>query len=149
MSDNSAGCVTLAVLALGLWYCSSDRSSTADHDGYPSADEAAELGVDMSDPDGVSDALEMSESDQASDGDISDYAGEEKGGETYPEYDERRDALDGSRGSHRGYGCTVDCGGHEAGYDWAEREGVTDADDCAGKSWSFEEGCRSYAEERQ
>lgn len=74
-------------------------------------------------------------------------AEQEVGGETYNEYDSRRDSLDGSRGTFRGQGCTVDCGGHEAGYAWAEEKGITDPDDCRGKSWSFIEGCRAYAEE--
>lgn len=72
-----------------------------------------------------------------------------KGGETYPEYDARRDALGGSAGSYGDYGCTQDCSGHDAGYQWAEDNEITDPDDCGGKSWSFEEGCRSFAEERQ
>jgi len=50
--------------------------------------------------------------------------------------------------SFRGYECTDDCSGHEAGYEWAERKGITDPDDCGGKSESFIEGCRSYAEEQ-
>lgn len=48
-----------------------------------------------------------------------------------------------------GYRCTVDCSGHEAGYDWAEDHGITDAEDCDGNSESFIEGCRSYAEEQE
>lgn len=72
---------------------------------------------------------------------------EEKGGETYSEYDERRDSYEYSRGSYGGYGCTVDCSGHEAGYAWAEENGIEDPDNCGGNSWSFEEGCRAYAEE--
>lgn len=46
-----------------------------------------------------------------------------------------------------GYLCTVDCSGHEAGYEWAEEHGITDSDDCGGNSQSFIEGCQSYAEE--
>lgn len=46
-----------------------------------------------------------------------------------------------------GYDCTQDCSGHEAGYDWAQRRGVTDESDCGGNSNSFIEGCRAYAEE--
>jgi len=46
-----------------------------------------------------------------------------------------------------GYDCTVDCSGHQAGYDWAERNDITDPDDCSGNSESFIEGCKSYAEE--
>lgn len=43
--------------------------------------------------------------------------------------------------------CIDDCSGHEAGYDWAEERGITDADDCGGKSQSFIEGCETYADE--
>lgn len=77
------------------------------------------------------------------------YGDTEKGGETYSEYDQRRDQLDGSAGTFGDYGCTEDCSGHEAGYEWAEAHGIEDADECGGKSWSFEEGCREYAEEQQ
>ena len=45
------------------------------------------------------------------------------------------------------YGCTEDCGGHGAGYQWAIDNVVTSPDDCGGNSYSFEEGCRSYGEE--
>jgi hypothetical protein len=48
-----------------------------------------------------------------------------------------------------GYECTEDCSGHEAGYQWAEDQGISDPDDCGGDSMSFEEGCRTYAEEQQ
>lgn len=46
-----------------------------------------------------------------------------------------------------GYRCTVDCSGHEAGYRWAEEHEIHDPDDCGGKSESFIEGCRAWAEE--
>lgn len=45
-----------------------------------------------------------------------------------------------------GYECTQDCSGHEAGYEWAEDKGISNPDDCGGKSQSFIEGCRAYAE---
>jgi hypothetical protein len=48
----------------------------------------------------------------------------------------------------KGYECTVDCEGHEAGYAWAEEKGIDDPDDCGGNSQSFIEGCRAYAEEQ-
>lgn len=48
-----------------------------------------------------------------------------------------------------GYECTDDCSGHEAGYEWAEEQGITDASDCGGNSNSFIEGCESYADEQQ
>jgi hypothetical protein len=44
-----------------------------------------------------------------------------------------------------GYACKTDCSGHEAGYAWAERKGITDPDDCGGKSQSFIEGCKAFA----
>ena len=47
-----------------------------------------------------------------------------------------------------GYDCTVDCSGHEAGYEWAEEHDITDPSDCSGNSQSFIEGCQAYAEER-
>ena len=88
------------------------------------------------------------EDDYSEEEDISDYGGEERGGETYSEYDERRDSYEGEYGSFEGDGCTEDCSGHEAGYEWAEDKGIEDPDDCGGTSWSFEEGCRAYAEEQ-
>lgn len=47
-----------------------------------------------------------------------------------------------------GYACTEDCSGHEAGYEWAEENGIDDPDDCGGNSDSFIEGCQAYAEEQ-
>jgi len=70
-----------------------------------------------------------------------------RGGERYNEYDARREALDTSRYSGNDE-CTQDCGGHDAGRQWAEDHDITDPDDCGGKSWSFNEGCREYAEEQ-
>ncbi len=41
--------------------------------------------------------------------------------------------------------CTVDCSGHEAGYEWAQRKGIDDEYDCPqGNSQSFHEGCIAY-----
>lgn len=71
-----------------------------------------------------------------------------RGGETYAEYDTRRDGL--ATGMYSGeYDCTEDCSGHEAGWEWAELRGISSEDDCGGNSWSFNEGCRSYAREQQ
>lgn len=47
-----------------------------------------------------------------------------------------------------GYSCTDDCSGHEAGYEWAEENGIDDPDDCGGNSDSFIEGCQAYADEQ-
>lgn len=45
------------------------------------------------------------------------------------------------------YPCIVDCSGHEAGYNWADRKGINDPTDCGGTSQSFIEGCEAYAKE--
>jgi hypothetical protein len=47
----------------------------------------------------------------------------------------------------RGNDCTEDCSGHEAGYNWAEENDISDEYDCDGNSNSFNEGCVSYVEE--
>ncbi|MBU1091892.1 hypothetical protein KKA27_03475 [Patescibacteria group bacterium] len=49
--------------------------------------------------------------------------------------------------SYDTYGCTQDCSGHDAGWNWAEEHGITEPEDCGGKSQSFIEGCEAYAEE--
>ncbi|WP_245463875.1 hypothetical protein [Rhizobium sp. NXC24] len=46
-----------------------------------------------------------------------------------------------------GNDCTEDCSGHKAGYEWAERNAVTDESDCGGNSTSFEEGCKTFVQE--
>ncbi len=46
-------------------------------------------------------------------------------------------------------GCTVDCSGHDAGYEWAQEHDVTDESECGGSSSSFIEGCEAYAQEVQ
>jgi hypothetical protein len=43
--------------------------------------------------------------------------------------------------------CTEDCSGHDAGYQWAQENEITDPDDCDGNNDSFLEGCRAYGEE--
>jgi hypothetical protein len=51
--------------------------------------------------------------------------------------------------SFRGYTCSGNCSGHEAGYEWAEENDIEDEDDCSGNSQSFIEGCLAYVEEHQ
>jgi hypothetical protein len=46
-----------------------------------------------------------------------------------------------------GYECTQDCSGHEAGYNWAEENDITDPADCDGNSNSFNEGCQAWVDE--
>lgn len=45
-----------------------------------------------------------------------------------------------------GYPCTIDCSGHEAGYNWAREHDIENPEDCAGNSQSFIEGCQAFAE---
>lgn len=42
--------------------------------------------------------------------------------------------------------CKGDCSGHTAGFEWAERKGIDNIDDCSGNSDSFIEGCEAYVE---
>lgn len=65
--------------------------------------------------------------------------------------DAAEDAVAGTTYRDQGapYGCTQDCSGHEAGYQWAERREIHDPDECGGNSQSFIEGCRAYAEAYQ
>jgi hypothetical protein len=61
--------------------------------------------------------------------------------------DENKDEEDSDAGYFHGHRCTVDCSGHEAGYEWAEEHDIHDPDECGGKSQSFIEGCRAWAED--
>jgi len=47
-----------------------------------------------------------------------------------------------------GYECAEDCTGIEAGYAWAEQQGITNPENCSGGSQPFLEGCRAYANQR-
>ena len=63
-----------------------------------------------------------------------------------------RDDMDSEIGesstlTFHGYDCLQDCSGHEAGYEWAEDNDISDVDDCSGNSNSFIEGCRAYVKE--
>ena len=64
---------------------------------------------------------------------------------TYYSDDEEEDSD--SPLTFHGYTCTDDCSGHQAGYDWAEENSITDPDDCSGNSQSFIEGCQAYTDE--
>jgi len=78
----------------------------------------------------------------------------EQGGMPSQQYYGRREfqqRFDSGPSTLQGYDCTVDCSGHEAGYDWAEEHGIADGDDCdvAGEdsnSPSFAEGCHAYVD---
>jgi len=85
---------------------------------------------------------------------VSSLGGEEK---SY-EYDSSSSSYDSYRSespsyeeydtqTFYGYDCTQDCSGHEAGYNWAEENDISDEYDCDGNSNSFNEGCTAYVEE--
>ena len=80
------------------------------------------------------------------------YGGDEESErERHFDEDRARDEARADVGSEtysgvgRPYGCTIDCSGHDAGFEWArDRE----LEDCwGGRSQSFAEGCRTYGEE--
>ena len=59
------------------------------------------------------------------------------------------DALLVAQQTFMGRPCAIDCSGHQAGYRWAEENGIDDPNECDGNSDSFNEGCQSYVEEQQ
>ena len=42
--------------------------------------------------------------------------------------------------------CTGDCSGHQAGYEWAQDNGISSESECDGNSDSFNEGCVNYVD---
>lgn len=108
------------------------------------------------DPDRLSDdATENYEADAdnleaAADGESYDVAADNVEAAAFqagPGYSGTSTSLTGL--TYAGDPCTIDCSGHEAGYEWAEEQGISDPDDCGGKSDSFIEGCIAYAEGRE
>lgn len=73
-------------------------------------------------------------------------SGEETAGEREPfDEDAARDAAESELASQQydgSYGCTVDCSGHEAGWQWRAEHGYA----VDGNSNSFSEGGRAYDE---
>ncbi len=66
-----------------------------------------------------------------------------KRGESYGEYNQRRNA--GEVENYFNFGCPGgDCRLHEAGYSWAVRERLIHPGACTGSSWEFVEGCAAY-----
>ena len=49
--------------------------------------------------------------------------------------------------THGDEGCTSDCSGHDAGFEWAKDNGITSEDNCSShgdSDGSFAEGCKAY-----
>lgn len=61
--------------------------------------------------------------------------------------DAQGDALANDRLSFHGYDCSLDCSGHEAGYEWAKNRGIDRDADCPDSTTSFFEGCLAFIEE--
>lgn len=86
----------------------------------------------------------------AEDNDISSFGEcQDQFGTSYEEDECNQYVKENYSGSstYNGYECTEDCSGHEAGYNWAEENDISDEYDCDGNSNSFNEGCVSYVEE--
>lgn len=67
---------------------------------------------------------------------------------TYPYSSDTNVTSSGSYESSRGSSdCTSDCSGHDAGYDWGEQNDICDTSYDNGKSESFNEGVRAWAED--
>ena len=43
-------------------------------------------------------------------------------------------------------GCTGDCSGHSAGFEWAKENAAGDPSMCSGNSNSFVEGCEAFSQ---
>ncbi len=63
------------------------------------------------------------------------------------DYSDYSDAAEPEADTFHGYQCTDDCPDHEAGYQWAEENGVCDDSFDGGNSESFAEGVRAFAED--
>ncbi|MFV0388419.1 MAG: hypothetical protein ACK5NT_06675 [Pyrinomonadaceae bacterium] len=61
-------------------------------------------------------------------------------------FDDKNPSESSQAQTFHGYKCKGNCAGHKAGYEWAEEKGISDPEDCGGKSRSFIEGCKAYAE---
>jgi hypothetical protein len=130
--------ILIPIIILPIWY-------------FSSSDNVVET---KAEPVKVIQKAEVKQSgyDWAKDNDIDNFEEcQDKFGTSYEE-DECNDYV---KENHKGnktfgnYECTEDCSGHQAGYDWAERKGIDDTDNCSGNSNSFIEGCYAYVEENE
>ncbi len=80
-----------------------------------------------------------------------EHSEDEKGGKSNSQSIGDPESSEANPREFAGYECTVNCSGHEAGYNWAEEHDISDGDDCdaAGEhsnSPSFAEGCHAYVD---
>ena len=140
----------IAVLCFALVACGSEASPSAeDVAADAAADEAAEMAFALSQSEsesGANDAEANAAAEAAEDAaDAADAAlvAANEAVEAAAAVEAEAVGL-----SYEDYPCTVDCSGHEAGYQWAQENGVDDSDNCGGNSQSFIEGCQAYASEQ-
>ena len=139
------GNVVVGILILGLiaWGAISLFSSNSDNDSTDSykSTPAYNSYYSNNEDDGYA---------WAEDNDISSFDEcQDRFGTSYKEDECNRYVKENYSGydTFNGYGCTEDCSGHEAGYEWAEENDIDDEYDCDGNSDSFNEGCTAYVEE--
>lgn len=65
-----------------------------------------------------------------------------KNGETYAQYDSRRDRS--STVGFMGFGCIGTCAELEAGYRWGQENRPSRPKECGGSTWGFLEGCVAF-----
>lgn len=124
-SASDSGCgtwIVIGLVAFGIWRCSS--GGTDPGNGGASFSPSAEYGSGrFASSDELADMRADAEAHAVADLAYSSYQTE-----SYA------------------YGCTDDCSGHEAGWQWAAENEISDPGDCGGNSLSFEEGCMAFGE---
>ena len=132
MANDSAGnWILVALMAVGIYNCS----------GNDKRDEEEQYLIDEL---GVSEdeASDLLSSYSSAEDAIDDYRDDHR--DEFDEYAARRAAEDelASEGYDYSYGCTDDCSGHEAGWQWRAENGYS----ASGTSQSFAEGGWAFDE---
>lgn len=130
-STDNGGCLFILIAAAAIYSCSHNATRSDERETV-----ASELGVSEDEAD------ELLEGYDSAEDAIADYLVEER--EPFDE-DAARDEAErelASSGYDYRYGCTDDCSGHEAGWQWRSDQGYS----TSGKSQSFEEGGRAFDE---
>ena len=131
-SSDNGGCILIIIAAAAIYSCSNDSTEKTDEQ----EEVASQLGVSEDE------AAELLEGYDSAEDAIADYRTEE--GKPFDE-DEARDEAErelAASGYDYRYGCTEDCSGHQAGWQWRSDHGYS----TYGKSQSFEEGGRAFDE---
>jgi hypothetical protein len=139
-NDSSGGWIVLVLAGLAIYSCSGDDESDADEQYI-----VDELGVSDEE---ATDLLESYGSPEDAVDDYRDsYGGSDLEYADRDSFDEdaARDAAEeelASQGYDYSYGCTIDCSGHDAGWQWRADNGYS----TPGNSNSFDEGGRAFDE---